>query len=482
MGDGNRVHLAHIRHGQPRRLIGRDARANDAGLVACDGVEGQRRAAFIRVDYLSIRNKAELDERLEAVADTRHKSVALLDQLHDILLDGGVAEEGGDELAGAVRLVTAGEAAGYKHHLRGLELVGKPVDAAGDAVGCEVVDNDDNRLRSRVAKRLCGVKLAVRAGECGNQHLGLCALDMRRRPAFGGVGEVLHRCAGCGNIAGIDAFKLILVNAEKPIHIHGLVFECHGVSFGDKADRLTLGKISVNLNKERAVVVSEKLFNAHALGKIKAEGVSEAHFHYRLRDAAHAGGIAGIGLAGVQNLIYSVKNLEQGAAARQTVFIILGRKANKLVSRRLKFRRDDIVGFLRCDGKGDERGRNVKVFKRAGHGILSADGGSAEPDLCLERAEQRSKRLPPALRVLTEAFKILLECEVNILKFRAGRNKLCTGLNDRKVCAVIGAFLRDKGVIAPAHKRAGVGVLALDGNFLHHCLNRGELILAAEGH
>ena len=134
---------------------------------------------------------------------------------------------------------------------------------------------------------------------------------MRHCPAFGGVGEVFHRCAGRRNIAGIYAFKLILVNAEKPIHIHGLVFECHGISFGDKADRLALGKISVDLNKERAVIVAEKLFNRHALGKIKAEGVSEAHFHYRLRDTAHAGGIAGIGLAGVQNRIDLVKDLEQ---------------------------------------------------------------------------------------------------------------------------------------------------------------------------
>ena len=71
----------------------------------------------------------------------QHQTVPLLQKGGDALLDGGVAEECGDELAGAVRLVAAGEAAGDEHHLGGFQFAcAKRSDAAGNAVGAQVVD------------------------------------------------------------------------------------------------------------------------------------------------------------------------------------------------------------------------------------------------------------------------------------------------------------------------------------------------------
>ena len=117
VGDGNIHHIAHIHHAQPGALIGCDPGTDDPALVAADGVEGQSGAGIIGVDDLAVGNQTQLDQCLEAVADTAHQAIPLLQQLGDSFLDGRVAEECGDELCGAIGLVAAGEAAGDEDHL-----------------------------------------------------------------------------------------------------------------------------------------------------------------------------------------------------------------------------------------------------------------------------------------------------------------------------------------------------------------------------
>ena len=79
--------------------------------MAADGVERQRRAFGGHRHDVAVRHQAQLDERLEAVADAEHQTIAVLQQVAHGLGDGRRAEERGDELGGAVRLVAAGEAA-----------------------------------------------------------------------------------------------------------------------------------------------------------------------------------------------------------------------------------------------------------------------------------------------------------------------------------------------------------------------------------
>ena len=81
-----------------------------------------------------------------------------------------------------------------------------------------------------------------------------------------------------------------------------------------------------------------------------------------------------------------------------------------------------------------------------------------------------------------EVLEVFLEGEVGVLEGRAGSNKLCRRLYNGKICAVVGALLGDIGVVAPGHKRYGVGVLLLYRYLMYHCLNGGTLILTAEGH
>ena len=63
---------------QPRALIGHDLRIDHAGDMTANRVESQRRCICILSGDRTVRNKTELDERLEAVADTERKTVALI--------------------------------------------------------------------------------------------------------------------------------------------------------------------------------------------------------------------------------------------------------------------------------------------------------------------------------------------------------------------------------------------------------------------
>ena len=47
---------------------------------------------------------------------------------------------------------------------------------------------------------------------------------------------------------------------------------------------------------------------------------------------------------------------------------------------------------------------------------------------------------------------------------------------------MVGALLGNQGVVAPRHQGNGIGVLLLDTDLLHHRLDRGQLVLSAEGH
>ena len=63
---------------QPRRLVGHDLRVDHSGDMSADRVECQCRSLRVLADDLAARHKTELDERLEAVADTECKAVAVI--------------------------------------------------------------------------------------------------------------------------------------------------------------------------------------------------------------------------------------------------------------------------------------------------------------------------------------------------------------------------------------------------------------------
>ncbi len=89
--------------------------------MAADGVERERGALVVHGADVAVRHQAQLHERLEAVADTEHQPVALLQKLANRLGHLGRAEERRDELRRAVRLVASREAAGNHDDLTARE-------------------------------------------------------------------------------------------------------------------------------------------------------------------------------------------------------------------------------------------------------------------------------------------------------------------------------------------------------------------------
>ena len=80
--------------------------------MTADVVERKRGAISVHRADVAIGNQPQLHQRLEAVADTEHQPVALLQKLANRLGHLGRAEERRDELRRAVRLVASREAAG----------------------------------------------------------------------------------------------------------------------------------------------------------------------------------------------------------------------------------------------------------------------------------------------------------------------------------------------------------------------------------
>ena len=98
VADGNRVDIAHIAARKPRRKARSNARANQAALMATDGVKRKRGSLGRCRNDIAIGNQAQLDKSLEAIANTQHQTIALLKQLTYRFGNGGRTEECRDEL------------------------------------------------------------------------------------------------------------------------------------------------------------------------------------------------------------------------------------------------------------------------------------------------------------------------------------------------------------------------------------------------
>ena len=153
------------------------------------------------------------------------------------------------------------------------------------------------------------------------------------------------------------------------------------------------------------------------------------------------------------------------------------------MTRGLKLRGEHLARFQRRDGKGDERGRHIEIEERAGHGVLAADGGSAELKLGVHRAEQGGKGLAPALRLGTQLLEKLLEGEVGFLVVGTGGNELRHRGVDRVVCADVGIGTRLLRVAAPGHDAGLIRLLTgQDREHGSHRLRGGALRPAAVRH
>ena len=161
VADCDSVNVAKRALGEPWRHRGGNAGANKLALVTADGVERQRWAGVVHRTNVAVRNKAQLDECLEAVADAQHKAIALLEKLADSLGNLRSAEEGADKLSRSVWLVSAGEAAWNHDNLALLDGLCQRICGLNNILRSQVVDDQRGWVSARTLKGTRNVVLTV---------------------------------------------------------------------------------------------------------------------------------------------------------------------------------------------------------------------------------------------------------------------------------------------------------------------------------
>ena len=220
----------------------------------------------------------------------------------------------------------------------------------------------------------------------------------------------------------------------------------------------------------------------HVVHHLEADAVAQTHLEESLGQTA----IAHRGSSGHHAIFHHLLNFlvvglqgeEVGAAG---LGIDDGPYQHHRALRLLEFGGHHLVCLADGRGEGDQRGRHIQLLEGAGHAVLTADGGDAEADLCVQCAQQSGQRLAPALRGSAKALEVLLEGQVGVLIAEAGGHQLGHTLDDGHPCAHILVGAHEVGVVAPCHAGAGAG-LAVHRQLCHHGVLRGELVGTAEGH
>lgn len=112
--DGNFENLAHVGVTHPGRLRRGNADVRNGGLVAANLVIRQRRRVLVGVYDVAKRHEAQLDERLESVANAEHEAVSVVEKVVDCFFQARIFEKRNDELGRSVGLVSSRETPGRK--------------------------------------------------------------------------------------------------------------------------------------------------------------------------------------------------------------------------------------------------------------------------------------------------------------------------------------------------------------------------------
>ncbi len=243
--------------------------------MAPDEVLCQRGAVRVHHGKLARRQEAGLHQRLEAVADAADQAFPGADQLVDGVHHRPAAQEGGDELAGAVRLIAAGEAAGDKEHLGGCDRVRQLADALRHRITCQVADEEDLGVSARFLESARAVHLAVGAGEGGDDDPGLGDVYALGCPLLGlGDGRwlALVRCAN-----GVHALQLAVIRQEQFIKQHLFILPCDGRCLLRIAQQGADLRVLRHLQNEGTVIVREQFVLCYARVNFHADVVANRH-------------------------------------------------------------------------------------------------------------------------------------------------------------------------------------------------------------
>ena len=338
----------------------------------------------------------------------------------DAVLDACVAQEGCDELARAVRLVAAGEAARQDDHLRAADGALELLCALAERVSGEVADYDDLSSAACVFDCTCGIVLAVGAREYRDDSERLCTLDRRSGRIALGEGDLGQVLVGSGGHGREYALESALKGSGQLVDGDLLARDGDGLVCGGLADIPLCRQLAGSLDEDAAEVLHVERVGREALVDRKADPVAEGHLRDALRDAAGGQRPCGNSLAGGDEVCDLVPDVLHGDVVRRAVLIVRRVEEVDRMAGFLELGRDQTGSVLRRDGEGNERGRYVHVIERAGHGVLAADGREAQVLSCAVYAPSRADSgLPQRFGSLPRLLEVLLEGQVCGLEIAA---------------------------------------------------------------
>ena len=169
VGDSHGMDVTGLAAAEPRAHDGDDFRFDHARQMAANGVVRQSRAVSLQRLYMAIRQEAQFNQSLEAVADAESQAIALIEQRFQSFRQDGVAEQGGNELARAFRFVTGTETAGEHDDLCLGNAFGHFIDGFCQILRRVVAQYHDIRRSAGPFKGSSRIVFAVRTRADGDE-------------------------------------------------------------------------------------------------------------------------------------------------------------------------------------------------------------------------------------------------------------------------------------------------------------------------
>ena len=452
VGSGIDIDAAGLRQCQPGTLVGCHLGVCHLGDMAADGIVGQSRGLLVLADDLSVRNKAQLDQGLESVADSKGKTVSVVQKVGDSLLDHGVAESGRKELGAAVRFVARGESARKHDDLGPGNGIRKGLGGIADILRAEIGKDAGNGPGTRCPEGRGSIIFAVCSGEDRNENSGLgnlvCADCHSSALVYGGF----DRCRIFFGSGGEDLLERLLpgrdhIGDRNTLAVIGedRVFSaCHCSDDAPvKAFNISKGRqiIRRHLGQHIAHGIAEQILHAQFFDKCHAVAIAEGHLGGCGQNAVAVKGISRLNLSLPHEGSDHVVHMHDVVVYRNIELILLDAELDENIACSLEFGCHDVLRLSDIDREGDQCGRDIDVdpflAEGAGHGILAADTGKTETDLGVIGAEQGGQGLAPPGGFLGHAPEILLESEVEVSVIAALCHDLGHGLSDRVNRAVV---------------------------------------------
>ena len=330
----------------------------------------------------SIREKARLDESLEAVAYTENKSSAIkksMDRIRNLL----VVQNIGNELTTSVRLVTCRESTADHKNMALVDILLHLCNRSEDILLSKVAEYAHTDLRTGIAPSLCRIVVAV----CSREYRKICNWSLNRLALISEIGllclEWLHALktsrdyilAICLCCVRIYLSKLGRVGSHEIEEVELHTIDCKFAvlaicNFSDK-NGIRIIEFTFGLNKNRTVAIIEEFLLIDIDLRIKT--VTERHLADCLCYTTEAKSITGNDVLCLDLLVNICPVSLELLNVRHIVVEWSMLDEIQLITLELQFRRNHLLGIHSRDTERHKHRRYVDVLEGSAHRVLSTD-------------------------------------------------------------------------------------------------------------